>query len=156
MTTLSMPEAVTDRLTELAPRLPDIAALIQNDETSWTLGFEDDTAILVEWAEAPTRLVLSSEIGMPLPERRAEILDSLLSYALMWRESGGVKVGQGDIENGLVLLYEWHVDVFDADQLQDALENFATLARMWGAYLAHDETEARHPMQRPDAALLRI
>src|SRR5690606_28717570 len=91
------------------------------------------------WFDEPVRLVFSAELGMPAAERRQDVLQALMAYNALWRQTGGVRAGlAGEDEEQLLLFFEWHPGAMDVDQLPGAIERFADLAVWWADHVAHD------------------
>ncbi|RYD39944.1 MAG: hypothetical protein EOP85_15100 [Verrucomicrobiaceae bacterium] len=141
---LDSPQAVQDHLADIAPNLRGVDAVLEH-ELGWTIGFEDDTALLLEWAESPTRIVLTGEIGRPPEAREAELLRSLLAYNLQWEASGGVRAAMGGEEGELVLIYEWHAELFEPASLAGVIEDLAEATRWWSRAVAFGEGAGESP-----------
>ena len=145
MQNLATPEGTGNFLAEIAPQIDGLAVLLQNDKTAWTVGFDDETAFVLEWVGGPDRLVMTAELGTPPARRRTEVLQTLLSYTTLWRDHGGVKVGQGGEDGELVLLYEWHAALFDRADLPGVLANFGDIARLWRGYVGSEVSDSPPP-----------
>ena len=50
---------------EIGPSMPDIEAVIQSENTNWAIQFEDQSIVMLEWAEQPERVVLTTLLGTP-------------------------------------------------------------------------------------------
>lgn len=150
---LDSPQAVQDHLADIAPNLRGVDAVLEH-ELGWTIGFEDDTALLLEWAESPTRIVLTGEIGRPPEAREAELLRSLLAYNLQWEASGGVRAAMGGEEGELVLIYEWHAELFEPASLAGVIEDLAEATRWWSRAVAFGEGAGETPKPVRSPALV--
>ena len=85
-------EKIQQFLQELGPNTPDIDAVVQTEDPSWAIQFSDETIVIIEPAEDPPRMVLSSELGSANESLQLPIYETLLCYNLLWRETGGVKI----------------------------------------------------------------
>jgi hypothetical protein len=58
-------ERIQAMMEEIGPAMAEIEAVIQSEEKNWAIQFEDQSIIMLEWAERPDRIVLSSMLGIP-------------------------------------------------------------------------------------------
>ncbi|MGJ0506513.1 MAG: type III secretion system chaperone [Methylocystis sp.] len=107
-----------------------ITTILQTGDATWQVDFED-VSIELELDEGSGRLVLSAELGAPPPERRLAVFEALLSYALLWRDTGFVRAGLGGAEGVLVLIADTGVDGLHPAALAGILANFAEKIRIW-------------------------
>lgn len=128
---------------EIGPQTPDIDAVVQHGEDSWALQLGDTSIIFMEHATDPDRLVLSTELGMPVPQRRLEVCQLMLSYNLLWEENAGLTMALGGPEGGATLLSEWRSEEPELQNFQEALRKFTQVARAWRSYIA--QTDAIDP-----------
>ncbi len=122
---------------ELGPQTDSIDAVIQHETDSWAVQFDDESIVLLEYAKDPDRLVFSTELGSPPPERRLEACQLLLSYNLLWQESGGLKTALGGPDGGALLLLDWMDAEPKLTDLQGRLEHFCRLAAAWRSYISN-------------------
>lgn len=56
------PQYISQRLGEIGPETENLSVIVQDDDSTWTLAFENEVTVLVlvEWADEPARLVLSA------------------------------------------------------------------------------------------------
>lgn len=119
-----------------ASGLSDIS-LTRVDPSNWLATLEGKSPILVEWTDDPGRLVLSSVLGRPTIEQRMAVFETLLSYNLLWEETGGARMAINGAEGKAVLIYDLHADNLSYVLLGTVLTNFSQLAQMWGDYVQH-------------------
>lgn len=102
------PQYISQRLGEVGPETENLSVIVQDDDSTWTLAFENEATvlILVEWAEEPARLVLSADIGTPPQSRAAQVHKTALSYNTLWRDTGGARIGMAGEEGDLLLVRE--------------------------------------------------
>ena len=90
MTTI---EQIAELVKQLDPAMPAIDAIVQTEDPSWAIQFGDESIILLEPAEEPARIVISTELGSAAEAQQRTIYETMLCYNLMWRDSGGIKIG---------------------------------------------------------------
>jgi hypothetical protein len=134
-------DAIQTLMKELGPQTGNIDAVVQNGDKTWAIQFDSDAVVFLEWDEQPPRLVLSTELGKIGEAREIEVLRLLLSYNLLWRDTGGVKAALGGPEGAAMLLYECHADSLTLEVLQTVLENFRNSADIWRRYIEQGPAE---------------
>ncbi|VTU25983.1 type III secretion system chaperone [Variovorax sp. PBL-E5] len=145
VTFLLDPEYVSQRLSEVAPQSEAIAAVLQNSESTWALAFDNDVAMLIEWADEPARIVLSADIGKPPAQRTAEVHAAGLSYNTLWRETGGARICMGGEPGDLLLVRELDADSVRGGDFIGTLEHFAELTRWWEGYVTSEDLGMNMP-----------
>ena len=137
------PEYISQRLGEVGPETENLSVIVQDDESTWTLAFENDATVLVlaEWADEPARLVLSADIGKPPARRAAEVHQAALSYNTLWRDTGGARIGMGGEEGDLLLLRELDPESVQREEFSRILEQFADVAQWWEGYVTSEEID---------------
>jgi hypothetical protein len=128
-------EALQSLMKLLGPQTPGIDAVVQNEDRTWALQFDDASVVFLEWDEQPPRLVISAELGKIEEGRQLDVMRMLLSYNLLWRDTGGVKFAMGGPDGGAMLLYEWHSGEAVLSELQTVLQNFRDIAGAWRRYV---------------------
>lgn len=135
-------EKIQTLIQELGPVSPDIDAVVQTEEPSWAIQYSDETIIIIEAAEEPQRLILSSELGSPTDSLQLPIYETLLCYNLLWRETGGVKIGLAGPKGALILSCELCLEGLSLMDLQEGMTNFITIVRTWTKYVTGESTDA--------------
>ncbi len=120
---------------EIGPSMPEIEAVIQSEESNWAIQFDDQSIIMLEWAEQPDRVVLTTMLGSPSESMQLSVYETLLCYNLLWKDTGGVKMALSGPGGELVLLYELHASGLSLPDLQVVLSNFASIAQVWSVYV---------------------
>ncbi len=143
MTTI---EQIQQLLQELGPSTPDIDAVVQTEEPSWAIQFSDETILIIEPADDPERMVLSAELGNAGESLELPIYETLLCYNLLWRDTGGVKIGLAGPKGALIISSEICLRNLTLTDLQQGLKNFADIARSWSKYVANAEHQAAPPL----------
>lgn len=139
-------EQIQQLIQELGPSMPDIDAVVQTEDPSWAIQFADETVIILEAAEEPPRIILSSELGSPTDSLQLPIYETLLCYNLLWRETGGVKIGLAGPKGALILSSELCLEGLTLMDLQAGITNFAKITRSWGQYVMGETAVAPLPV----------
>lgn len=110
---------------------------------SWTVGFDDDSAILLEWGGELGRLMLQAPLGRPAEYARMAVYRAVLGYNALWRHNGGGRIGMVDADGELALMIEVPAHGLTLAQLQRALLAVRTVAAAWTRCVASpDEGDA--------------
>lgn len=125
---------------EIGPQAAMIDAVVQHGADSWAIQLNDGALVLLEYADNPERLVFSTDLGMPIPQRRLEVCQLMLSYNLLWEENTGLTMALGGPEGSAMLLFDWRSERPQLDALRQALDRFAQVAGAWRSYVAQTET----------------
>ncbi len=136
---------------EIGPSLPEIEAVIQSEETHWAIQFDDQSIVMLEWAEKPDRVVLTAMLGTPTESMQLSVYETLLCYNLLWKDTGGVKMALSGPDGELILLYElFFTEDLNLSGLQTILTNFVSIMQVWSVYVT-GESESL-PGNQPGAA----
>lgn len=135
-------EKIQNLIQELGPVTPDIDAVVQTEEPSWAIQYSDETIVIIEAADNPARMILSSELGSPNDTLQLPVYETLLCYNLLWRETGGVKIGLAGPKGTLILSCELCLDSLSLMDLQEGMLNFTTIVRTWAKYVTGENTDA--------------
>jgi hypothetical protein len=120
---------------EIGPAMPEIEAVIQSEEKNWAIQFEDQSIVMLEWAENPDRVVLTAMLGAPSESMQLSVYETLLCYNLLWKDTGGVKMALSGPAGELVLLYELFASNLNRNELQTVLINFVSISQVWSVYV---------------------
>lgn len=126
---------------EIGPAMAEIEAVIQSEEKNWAIQFEDQSIIMLEWAERPDRVVLSSMLGVPSEAMQLSVYEALLCYNLLWKDTGGVKMALAGPGADLVLLYELHAEELQLNELKIVISNFSSISHVWSVYVTGESQE---------------
>lgn len=129
-------EQIRQLVQELGPSMPDIDAVVQTEEPSWAIQFSDETILIIEAADDPARLVVSAELGTAAEAQQRTVYETLLCYNLMWRNSGGVKIGLAGPQGALIISTEVCLQGLILADLQQELSKFLKIVRSWTDYVA--------------------
>ena len=135
-------EKVQQLIQEIGPSMQDIDAVVQTEEPSWAIQFSDETIIIIEAIEGPERMVMSAEIGSADDAIQKPVYETMLCYNMMWRESGGVKIGLAGPKGALILSSDLCLEGLTLMDLQESMKRFVKIVRSWKNYVQHSETAA--------------
>jgi hypothetical protein len=101
----------------------------------------------VEQLENPDRMVFSSEIGAVTDDQELPVYEALLCYNLLWKDTGGVKIGLAGPKGILIVTTELLLDGLTLMSFQEALTNFTNISRSLGKYVVRDK---KNPSSLPN------
>ena len=129
-------EQIQQLIQELGPHMQDIDAIVQTEEPSWAIQFSDETIIIIEAAEEPARMVFSAELDSANDANQHTVYEALLCYNLMWRDTGGVKIGLAGPQGALIISTELCLEGLMLNDLQFTLKNFLKITRSWQGFVS--------------------
>lgn len=139
-------EQIQQLVQELGPSMAEIDAVVQTEEPSWAIQFSDETIIIIEPADDPSRMVISAELGAADEARQRTVYETLLCYNLMWRDSGGVKIGLAGPQGALIISADVCVRELTLADLQRQLNSFLKIVRSWSDYVAKADVAEMPPL----------
>jgi len=134
---------------EIGPAMPEIEAVIQSEEKNWAIQFEDQSIVMLEWAENPDRVVLTAMLGVPSETMQLSVYETLLCYNLLWKDTGGVKMALSGPSGELVLLYELFASNLNRNELQTVLINFVSISQVWSVYVTGEGEQPASNLPSP-------
>ena len=140
-------DKIQDLISQIGPVFPDIDAVIQTEDPSWAIQFVDELVVMIEQLEHPDRMVFSSEIGTVADDQELPIYEALLCYNLLWKDTGGVKIGLAGPKGILIVTSELLLDGLTLMKFQEALTNFTNIAKSLGKYVIRDK---KNPSSLPN------
>jgi len=140
-------DKIQDLICQIGPVFPDIDAVIQTEDPSWAIQFVDELVVMIEQLEHPDRMVISSEIGTVADDQELPIYEALLCYNLLWKDTGGVKIGLAGPKGILIVTSELLLDGLTLMTFQEALTNFTNIAKSLGKYVIRDK---KNPSSLPN------
>ena len=135
-------EKIQQLLQELGPSTPEIDAVAQTDDPSWAIQLSDETIVMIEPTEDPGRMVISADLGTATEPMQQPIYETLLCYNLLWRKTGGVKIGLAGPKGSLIITTELTVEGLTLNDFQKELMNFVTIVRAWCRYVSEGGEQA--------------
>ena len=134
---------------EIGPAMSEIEAVIQSEEKNWAIQFEDQSIVMLEWAESPDRVVLTAMLGVPSETMQLSVYETLLCYNLLWKDTGGVKMALSGPSGELVLLYELFASNLNRNELQTVLINFVSISQVWSVYVTGEGEQPASNLPSP-------
>ena len=142
-------ERIQIMMEEIGPAMPEIEAVIQSEEKNWAIQFEDQSIVMLEWAESPDRVVLTAMLGIPSETMQLSVYETLLCYNLLWKDTGGVKMALSGPGGELVLLYELFASNLNRNELQTVLINFVSISQVWSVYVTGEAEQPASKLPSP-------
>ncbi len=116
-----------------------IDLVLQTGDAVWMVR-HGDVEVDIEFDADSDRVMLSADLGVPPADRRADIYELLMAYALLWRETGGLRAGFSPVDRSLSLMGDFGAEGLTPDMLASVLANFAGAVVLWRqAVAAHAE-----------------
>jgi hypothetical protein len=148
MTTI---EQIENLVKELGPAMSDIDAIVQTEDPSWAIQFSDETIIILEPADDPSRIVISTELGAAAEAQQRTVYETMLCYNLMWRDSGGVKIGLAGPQGALIISTDVCIQSLTLQELKQEIQRFLTIARSWAQYVGKADASEAPPLPGMEA-----
>lgn len=145
-------EQIQQLVQEIGPSMPEIDAVVQTEEPSWAIQFSDETIIILEATDEPSRIVISAELGAVAEGQQRVAYETLLCYNLMWRDSGGVKIGLAGPHGTLIISVDVCLANLTLSDLQQEISKFLKVARSWTQYIARADQVELPPLPGMGAA----
>jgi len=101
---------------------------------------------MLEWAEQPDRVVLTTLLGTPSEAMQLSVYETLLCYNLLWKDTGGVKMALSGPGGDLVVIYELFSVDLTLGELQTVLTNFVSIAQIWTVYVTGESEQPGMPL----------
>ena len=134
-----IPTSVTHVLQALGPATDLVEEVSFNDEDgSWAIVMDDESEILVEWDDAPSRLLLSSLLGNAPLGREHLLYTTALTHTGAGIAHGGVTVGLGGAGGELMLMLQLSADALLLQDLQAAVLRFHEATHEWLRFVSGD------------------
>lgn len=127
--------ALNEMLSAIGAANDEIAAILQVEPGHWAVGYQDDTTVEVECQEGSNRLTLTCGLGVPKLAALEPISRTMLSYNLLWRETGGLRMGLSGPGDTAYLIGDVYLPDTSEASLDQAIFNMAQLARIWTRFV---------------------
>jgi hypothetical protein len=75
----------------------------------------------------------------------------MLCYNLMWRDSGGVKIGLAGPQGALIISTDVCIESLTLQDLQQEIQRFLTIARSWTQYVGKADAGEAPPLPGMEA-----
>ncbi len=118
-------------LTESRDRTNGAIQPIEIDGASWHVAMESGGEFTAEWSTEWSRLVLTADLGPPLPHGELAALNLALAYNATWSEIGTLRLARDPSDGHLLLIGDIGPDDHLDDGLTPALLHFDELRSWW-------------------------
>ena len=153
MTTI---EQISELVQHIGPAIPEIDAIVQTEDPSWAIQFSDESIILLEAAEDPARIVISTELGSAAEAQQRAIYETMLCYNMMWRDTGGIKIGLAGPQGALIISTEVCLEGLTLQDLQQKILSFLKTTRSWTQYVGKAENGEAPPLPGMDSGSVHL
>lgn len=153
MTTI---EQIEHLIKEIGPAMPEVDAIVQTEDPSWAIQFSDETIIILEPADDPSRVVISTELGAAVEAQQRRVYETMLCYNLMWRDSGGVKIGLAGPQGALIISTDVCIEGLTLQDLKQEIERFLQIARSWTQYVGKADAGEAPPLPGMDTGSVHL
>lgn len=117
-----------------------ILACGKTPDGEYVIRFEE-ADVLAEWDRDRRRLVLSCEVGKPPRGRAEKIYETLLSFNLMWQDTGGLFLALAGRGGEVIQLFELFEAELEARRIATVAVNLENRRRLWQVYFDSEEIE---------------
>jgi hypothetical protein len=137
-------EQIDALLSEAGPLDDGIVGIARTADDRWAIQFED-VDVEVEFSPETGRLLFATTIGTPPAARAPAIHEAMLSYTMLWRETGGVRMGLAGPGGEAVQMVDFPVAELRPDVVATVAVNLAARTLIWRGFLNDDSASARPP-----------
>jgi hypothetical protein len=116
---------VHELMQELGPSLAAIEWLIQESESSWSLGMSNGQELGVSFCTVPSRFLLTAMIGRPEETERQTMYTTMLCSNLLYAEERALRVALTGPEGDLMLISECIPDEWTVAEISDCIARFS-------------------------------
>ncbi len=148
--------ALNDMLAAIGDANPEIAVILLVEPGHWAVGYQDDTTVEVECVEGSNRLTLTCGLGIPKLSDIDRIRHTMLNYNLMWRESGGMRMGLSGPGDEAYLIGDVYLPETSEASLDQALYNMAQLGRIWSRFVTEGSLGGALPDPSAAETMIRV
>lgn len=136
---------IHNMVSSLGATMEDVQEVGRLDSTQWAVVFGSGANVLLDWADAPPRVLLSSLLGRPHPVRCQHVYETLLAFNSLWADGNGTWLALNGTEGEVMLMYELPSTDVTLDALQEAVSGMSMLAAAWGEFVMADPDSSRAP-----------
>ena len=140
-----MEDTEFDRLMgAVGPQDDAILAVVKTPDGAYAIRFEE-IDVLVERDMDRDRIALSIELGVPRPTNALSVYETLLSYNMLWRETGGVRMALTGKGGAVVQFVDLTGAEINAVGMATVASNLASLSNIWLAFLESEGSDVNAP-----------
>lgn len=129
-----------ESMQELGPSTAVIEWLVQESESSWSIGMTSGPEMGVSFCSSPDRLLLSAMIGKPEAPDRQAIYTTMLCSNLLYAEHHALRVALTGPEGDLMLISEWVPEVWTVAEIWHGTERFFEVACRFADAISSTDT----------------
>ncbi len=123
-------------LIDLGEVMPDVTAVLKSGDTSWVVGFRDGQSFEIDLDAANGRVYLATTLGTPPPAIAEDIHASLLTYNMLARETGGVRMATAAPGGEVYMMLDVFLPEASEELLARLLTNMSRTASHWRRFVA--------------------
>jgi len=128
-------------LSELGPSL-DLNRITNHDDQIWTLIFDDEQEIDIQYLESQETLLISSAMTVDERDNEQQLFKLLLEYNFLYKDTGGVQFALNPGNSDVILQVSTQLNV-DISQLANLILQLKELTISWSEFIRdRDETSA--------------
>jgi hypothetical protein len=127
-------ETLDGLLAACAPNVEGLELVYKSADGTWTAAFSDDTIATIHADLDRNRLTVVMTVAPLTDANREPIMHGLLTYAMMWKETGGVRMGLGG--NQVFILADLVLADVSEQSAAVLLANLHAKARIWAGFVA--------------------
>ena len=139
---------------EVGPRDDGIEQVLRLDEQTWAVRFSD-VDIEAEFDPPMQRLMLSADIGRPPPELQTRMYEVALTYSMLWRDTGGVRMAMSEAGGPLTHMVDLAAPALTTATMAVVLRNFNDRTLIWRQYIEGTQDAPPAP-EALDPTLIRV
>lgn len=128
-----------------------------DEETgTWSVQFEDDSIVQSTWSDAPPRLVFEASLGAPHLQNRSRVHEAVLTYNMLWQQTGGARIGLAGDDGELMLIVDLPAQGLEPAQLHHTLDRMKAVAASWAQFVVEPAArQAPGALVDPSALIMR-
>ena len=107
-----------------------IDLVLQTGDAAWMVR-HGEVEVEIEFDADSDQVMLSADLGVPPVDRRADIYELLMAYALLWRETGGLRAGFSPVDRTLSLMGDFGAEGLTPEILTSVIANFSGTVAIW-------------------------
>lgn len=153
---MNIQTALTEMLSAIGAANADIAAILEVEPGHWAVGYQDDMTVEVECQDGSNRLTLTCGLGIPKLSEIDRIRHTMLNYNLMWRESGGLRMGLSGAGDEAYLIGDVYLPDTSEASLDQALFNIVQLGRIWTNFVTEGTLSGDQPNPSDIETMIRV
>jgi len=118
-------------MAEIGPVM-DLDEVIEvNHKNFWTVVYSNKLIIEAELNAELGMFTFTCYLGTPVSEQRNIIIENVLMYNSLWKETGGTRIALEEQNGEFVLLFDRTLHGLDISQLQTVLTNYICTVVEW-------------------------